>query len=404
MQDVLHVLSPRGIFLFVSPSVQELTGYTSEELVGKGITDFIYKDDVETFVKDFTTSINNDLPLTTYFRFKKKPGTSGGSGSGGSSSMSEDKSGSDDMRKPSGVSSSTKHAGGASHTILFEVTGQPYFANDKSPIPASALVNPKKASDDNQPLKMAIDSVNPALSLANDPNIRGCKCFFAMARHYPSKNNAMLDSFLELKVENEKLRQKLSEVYKEIEGEYPNESIFQAQGIPFDQQQALMNSMYGSTAGLATGIPDGSGGDGNRQISGFPTRMQGQFAQQFTDGSNPSLYYTYPTSAAVDPSNPYAFHHQQTASVQQQASFEAVSSPRGTAVDQNNMLVSSAGLIPSNSNTYGALGIGISSSARNASHHQSSQVDAGDGADGDKKKKVSRAGGRGGSFIMEAWA
>ncbi|KAF8323090.1 GATA-domain-containing protein [Clavulina sp. PMI_390] len=36
-----------------------------------------------------------------------------------------------------------------------------------------------------------------------------CRCFFVMARPYPSRNTAMLDSFLELKIENERLRQRL---------------------------------------------------------------------------------------------------------------------------------------------------------------------------------------------------
>ncbi|KDQ19789.1 hypothetical protein BOTBODRAFT_169843 [Botryobasidium botryosum FD-172 SS1] len=36
-----------------------------------------------------------------------------------------------------------------------------------------------------------------------------CKCFFAMARPYPNRNTAMIDSFLQLKMENERLRQTL---------------------------------------------------------------------------------------------------------------------------------------------------------------------------------------------------
>ncbi|KAF9520014.1 hypothetical protein BS47DRAFT_1387630 [Hydnum rufescens UP504] len=45
-----------------------------------------------------------------------------------------------------------------------------------------------------------------------DPDQRECLCFFAMARPYPSRNTAMLDSFLELKIENERLRQRLIEL------------------------------------------------------------------------------------------------------------------------------------------------------------------------------------------------
>jgi len=39
-----------------------------------------------------------------------------------------------------------------------------------------------------------------------------CKCFFSMGRPYPSKTTAMIDSFLELKVENENLRRQLREL------------------------------------------------------------------------------------------------------------------------------------------------------------------------------------------------
>ncbi|GAA6019604.1 hypothetical protein JCM11491_002820 [Sporobolomyces phaffii] len=45
------------------------------------------------------------------------------------------------------------------------------------------------------------------------------KCFFAIARPYPSKSAAMLDSFLELKFENERLRQELLVMYQDIEGD-----------------------------------------------------------------------------------------------------------------------------------------------------------------------------------------
>lgn len=50
-----------------------------------------------------------------------------------------------------------------------------------------------------------------------DDGVRTCKCFFGMGRPYPSKNTAMLDSFLELKMENEKLRQELQVMYEDIE-------------------------------------------------------------------------------------------------------------------------------------------------------------------------------------------
>ncbi|KDQ61132.1 hypothetical protein JAAARDRAFT_32137 [Jaapia argillacea MUCL 33604] len=44
------------------------------------------------------------------------------------------------------------------------------------------------------------------------PEEDGCQCFFAMARPYPSRNTAMLNTFLELKMENERLQQRLREL------------------------------------------------------------------------------------------------------------------------------------------------------------------------------------------------
>ncbi|KAH7929684.1 hypothetical protein BV22DRAFT_117494 [Leucogyrophana mollusca] len=39
-----------------------------------------------------------------------------------------------------------------------------------------------------------------------------CRCFFAVAKPYPSRNTAMLNTFLELKMENERLQQRLAEL------------------------------------------------------------------------------------------------------------------------------------------------------------------------------------------------
>lgn len=72
--------------------------------------------------------------------------------------------------------------------VLFEVTGHPYYEGGK----------PQQTPD------------QPA------------KCFFATSRPYPSKNQALLDSFLELKFENERLRQELLVMYKEVEGNGSN--------------------------------------------------------------------------------------------------------------------------------------------------------------------------------------
>ncbi|KAK4155574.1 hypothetical protein C8A00DRAFT_13409 [Chaetomidium leptoderma] len=46
-----------------------------------------------------------------------------------------------------------------------------------------------------------------------------CQAFFMMARPYPTKNAGLLDSFLEHKIENERLRRKITELQKEEQDE-----------------------------------------------------------------------------------------------------------------------------------------------------------------------------------------
>ncbi|GAA5848155.1 hypothetical protein JCM8547_004425 [Rhodosporidiobolus lusitaniae] len=86
--------------------------------------------------------------------------------------------------------------------VLFEVTGHPYYGD---------------GDPEDQP------------GVPQKPKGRAAKCWFGMSRAYPSKNQAMLDSFLELKFENERLRQELLVMYKEVEGDAP------AGGFPYSQ-------------------------------------------------------------------------------------------------------------------------------------------------------------------------
>ncbi|KAF8315048.1 hypothetical protein DL93DRAFT_2057611 [Clavulina sp. PMI_390] len=62
--------------------------------------------------------------------------------------------------------------------------------------------------------KAGSESEWPVFEFRGHPHYEGgdfqdCRCFFVMARPHPTRNTAMLDSFLELRVENERLRQRL---------------------------------------------------------------------------------------------------------------------------------------------------------------------------------------------------
>lgn len=348
MQDVLHVLSPTGVFLFASPSSLDTTGFTPEELVGRGITDFIERDDIDNFIRDFTASIQLDAPLTTYIRFRRKDEAA----------------------------------------VLFEITGQPYYSTS-APIPASA-----SSSRTVKAAAAAVNNATPSASASGSaPDGKGgekiCKCFFAMARLYPSKNNAMLDSFLELKIENEKLRQRLAEVYREIEGE-PDDGAGNVMGMNVDGSSSI----------------GGQSGE-SRPISGYPQRMNSisyhpggggygiseDGTSNSTNNSTSNMYYAYSSSAPAgslsSTNNPYNSQQQQQGGSSQYADPSHISGGGGGGGMQNgsgtggfpqdNVLVSSAGLIPSTSNTYGALGIGISANNASRSGNSSQQHHPGGG-------------------------
>ena len=143
LRDLLHILTPDGRILFVSPSCKMLTGHEAVDLQGHFINEFIHPDDIGIFVKEFNESIASGNPLRFFYRFKKLDG---------------------------------------SYTI-FESLGHPHISSDPS-------------------------SFAP-------PNTLHCRGFFMMARPYPTKNTALLDSFLEHKIENERLMKRIAELKRE---------------------------------------------------------------------------------------------------------------------------------------------------------------------------------------------
>lgn len=238
----MHVLSPAGDFMFVSPSINDLAGWAPEELVGRSIDELVHPEDVEGYRRDFTASLTEGQDLTLYCRFKTK-----------------------DERY-----------------LLFEVTGHPYYAEFNGQ--------------------------------------QNCKCFFAMGRPYPSKNQAMLDSFLELKFENERLRQELQVLYRDIEGSGDDAKSgpgsFEASFSVQNRRSHSLIALYAGFTNLYGGPPD--------------LIRSGSFDRRASEG----------------------------------------------VIDPVTGLVQAGGLLPSSSNTYGALGIGISTSgsAKGDGHEKKKKV------------------------------
>lgn len=249
--DFVHVLDPEGTILFASPSVQGLTGWKSEELKGRKLTEFVHPQDVASVEREIDRMRSSKGELLTYYRFKTKPKTTRPSKKGDKASKDNESSAGDtgeEKDKNNERRSEVEHADAFTRDgdyIVFEATGHPYFPpepasgaakgpNDSAitkgdvPMEKQDSATASKNSDgETQQGQIKSESMAPTLSTnskaahplsqeqtlqtptsdaASSSSRAQLQCFFCSARPYPSKNTSMLDSFLELKLENEKLR------------------------------------------------------------------------------------------------------------------------------------------------------------------------------------------------------
>lgn len=144
LRDFLHILTPDGRIIYVSPSTKALTGHEPPDLIGRFIVEFIHSDDKGMYTREFHESIASGNPLRFYYRFLKPDGS----------------------------------------WVIFECHGHPHFSSEQAP---------------------GYDG----------HGVSFCRGFFMMARPYPSRNAALLDSFLEHKIENERLKRRIHELRRE---------------------------------------------------------------------------------------------------------------------------------------------------------------------------------------------
>ncbi|KAH7052288.1 cutinase gene palindrome-binding protein [Macrophomina phaseolina] len=140
--------NPDGRIVYVSPSCKTLTGWDSQQLIGRLVTEFIHPDDSGIFIREFNESIASQNPLRFFYRFRKAD---------------------------------------ASY-VIFESHGHGHFDQ-------------------------------PAPGFAGANSFAFCRGFFMMARPYPIKNTSLLDSFLEHKIENERLTKRIAELKREEQEE-----------------------------------------------------------------------------------------------------------------------------------------------------------------------------------------
>lgn len=148
LRDFLHILTPDGRIVYVSPSCKTLTGWDPSQLINRVVTEFIHQDDSSIFIREFNESIASQNPLRFFYRFRKPDGS----------------------------------------YIIFESHGHGHF-----------------------------DPAAPGFVGGNA--FPFCRGFFMMARPYPIKNTCLLDSFLEHKIENERLTKRIAELKREEQAE-----------------------------------------------------------------------------------------------------------------------------------------------------------------------------------------
>ncbi|KAN0061821.1 white collar 2 type of transcription factor [Thecaphora frezii] len=238
--DFVHVLDPDGVILFASPSAYSLTGWTSEELRGRQLTEFIHPQDVASVEREIDRMRSSNGELLTYYRFKTKSKSFSADGSGAdkgavNEAVSGDNNEDKEPRKGNPEYAEALTCDG--EYVVFEASGHPYFP--PKPMTSSAGgerdnpdgkgaeggVEQSSAEDADEAARFKSESMSKSASESKpgmhslsqsysldtpseaSSQLRGpLQCFFCSARPYPSKNTSMLDSFLELKLENEKLR------------------------------------------------------------------------------------------------------------------------------------------------------------------------------------------------------
>ncbi len=73
--DVICQLDYQGSFLFLSPAIEQITGYKIEELVGRNISEFVHPDDIEALRAGARQANHDPGARTDQFRMSTKTGS-----------------------------------------------------------------------------------------------------------------------------------------------------------------------------------------------------------------------------------------------------------------------------------------------------------------------------------------
>jgi PAS domain S-box-containing protein len=72
--DVISLHNLSGDFLYASPAIYELSGYTPDEVLGKKLINYFHEEDISKMSEQLNSIINSDKKIRFEYRFKKKNG------------------------------------------------------------------------------------------------------------------------------------------------------------------------------------------------------------------------------------------------------------------------------------------------------------------------------------------
>ena len=217
MRDVLLIIDSNQRIKFASPSVAPILGYSPKGAVGLSLDKLVHRDDQAVFLSDLNSSIANGTQLRLYLRIRKgnykpksaSPENSSGENNGANGAPSNDSmsGGAKGKANDDEADGSARPVGTESYCVV-EVVGHAHVASSRY------ATNPTNLSP-------------------------FCQAVFLVARPYPTKNASLLDSFLEHKMENERLRRRIDDLRREEESEgHDDESQTQSQSQGFTQAQS----------------------------------------------------------------------------------------------------------------------------------------------------------------------
>ncbi|KIP12336.1 hypothetical protein PHLGIDRAFT_62123 [Phlebiopsis gigantea 11061_1 CR5-6] len=216
-EAVMLVLSDTGVVWYCGPAVEDLLGWADEDLVDGTLFEIMNENDREVFERQFEDAIQQRTDLLSYVRLRCK--------------SEHDRYGSTTSAKE----------------VLFEIKGYAHYV-------VSSNLSASLSGFDIRDLH-ALSAMDGRANHSTGVHQDGIfKCFFAMAKPYPSRNTAMLNTFLELKIENERLHQRLRDA--------------KAREAELDGLEAKHQDL--STLTLAQPSPYAAGGGGHLRASTIP--------------------------------------------------------------------------------------------------------------------------------------